>query len=190
MEETTKNLKLIEEMISSAKGNIKEGSVFYLIWGWLVLIAAASNYILLNFDLYEHHWIAWPILMTLGGVLTGVIGYRKGRTQRVKTYPERAMKHLWFAFLITLFSVLFGMGKIGLEASYPIIMLLYGLGTFISGGIFKFNPLRIGGVVAWVCGTIDFHVEFTDQLILIMIAIVASYIIPGHLLANSKEQYV
>jgi hypothetical protein len=108
----------------------------------------------------------------------------------VKTYPERAMNHLWIAFLVTLFSVLFGMGKVGLEASYPIIMLLYGLGTFVSGGILKFNPLRIGGIVAWICGTLAFHVSFSDQLLLIMVAIIASYIIPGHLLANSKELYV
>ena len=100
------------------------------------------------------------------------------------------MKYLWMAFLVTLFSVLFGMGKVGLEASYPIIMLLYGLGTFVSGGILKFKPLKVGGIVAWICGTIAFHVDFTDQLLLIMVAIISSYIIPGHLLANSKEQYV
>ena len=114
MKQEQENLKLIEEMIASAKGNIKEGSIFYLIWGWLVLLAAASNYVLMNHTSFQNHWIAWPILMTLGGILTGVIGYRKEKTQRVKTYPERAMKYLWMAFLVTLFSVLFGMGKVGL----------------------------------------------------------------------------
>lgn len=190
MKETTENLKLIEEMIASAKGNIKEGSIFYLIWGWLVLIAAASNYILMNYIEYANHWIAWPILMSLGGIISGVVGYKKGKSKNVKTYPERAMNHLWIAFLVTLFAVLFGMKQIGIEASYPIIMLLYGLGTFVSGGILKFNPLKVGGIIAWICGSVAFYVGFSDQLLLIMVAIIASYIIPGHLLANSKEQYV
>lgn len=190
MEKEQKQLELIEEMIKTAKGNISEGSIFYLVWGWLVFIAAATNYYLLIFVNYKNHWVAWPILMTLGAIISGVIGYKKGKRQTVSTYPERAMKNLWLAFLITLLSVLFGMGKIGVEYSYPIIMLLYGLGTFVSGGILKFVPLKVGGMVSWACGIIAFYQSFPNQLLLIILAIVASYIIPGHLLAKSKRQYV
>ncbi len=188
--EEKKNLELIEEMIQAAKGNISEGSIFYLIWGWLVLVAAAVNYILLMYTEYPHHWVAWPILMTLGGVVSIIVGYRKDKKKTVTTYPERAMKNLWFAFLITLLAVLFGMGRIGVEFSYPIIMLLYGLGTFVSGGILKFNPLRVGGVIAWICGVLAFYQSFPEQLLLIMVAIIASYIVPGHLLAKSNKRYV
>lgn len=190
MEKEQKQLELIEEMIQTAKGNLRDGSIFYLVWGWLVLLSAAINYYLLIIVEYENHWIAWPILMTLGGIITGIIGYKKGKKQTVTTYPERAMKNLWLAFLITLLSVLFGMGKTGVEYSYPIIMLLYGLGTFVSGGILKFNPLKIGGIVSWLCGIIAFYQPFSNQLLLIISAIIASYIIPGHLLAKSKRQYV
>lgn len=190
MNQEHNQLELIEEMIQTAKGNISEGSIFYLVWGWLVLVAAGLNYCLLMFTEYPNHWIAWPFLMTMGAIITGVIGYRKGKKQVVSTYPERAMKNLWLAFLITLLSVLFGMGKMGVEFSYPIIMLLYGLGTFVSGGILKFMPLKIGGVVSWICGIIAFYQAFPNQLLLIIVAIIASYIIPGHLLANSKRTYV
>ena len=190
MKESENNLKIIEEMIQTAKGNLSDGSIFYLIWGWLVLIAAAINYYLLIYANYENHWIAWPILMTLGGILSGIVGYKKGKSKKVNTYPERAMKYLWFAFLVVLLSVLFGMGVDGIKYSYPIIMLLYGLGTFVSGGILKYLPLRIGGGVSWLCGMLAFNQDFPNQLLLIMIAIVASYIVPGHMLAKSKKQYV
>lgn len=190
MKKESNQLDLIEEMIQTAKGNISEGSVFYLIWGWLVFLAAAINYYLLMFTQYGNHWIAWPFLMTLGAIISGIIGYRKGKQQTVSTYPERAMKNLWLAFLITLLAVLFGMGKTGIAYSYPIIMLLYGLGTFVSGGILKFNPLKIGGVISWICGLVAFQQSFPNQLLLIIAAILASYIIPGHLLAQSKRTYV
>ena len=55
MEKSENNLKIIEEMIQTAKGNLSEGSIFYLIWGWLVLIAAATNYVLLNFTKFPNH---------------------------------------------------------------------------------------------------------------------------------------
>ena len=64
-QETQEQLKLIEEMIGQTKNNISEGGVFYLLWGVLVLLAAGVNYYHLEFTSYEHHYIAWPVLMGL-----------------------------------------------------------------------------------------------------------------------------
>ena len=182
METAKQNLQLIEEMIATAKGNLAEGSIFYLIWGWLVFIAASINYYLLNYTDYENHWIAWPFLMILGGILSSIVGYRRSKTQTVKTYIDRFMAFLWLSFLITLIVVLYGISILGEEAIYPIILALYGLGTFASGGILKYKPLMVGGIGAWVCSIIAFHVGFSDQLLLVIAAILVSYIIPGHLL--------
>tara|TARA_R110002072_G_scaffold49477_8_gene134458 strand:+ start:2808 stop:3380 length:573 start_codon:yes stop_codon:yes gene_type:complete len=190
MEKQIEQIQLIETMIANAKGNIGDSSVFYLLWGWLVFIAAALNYVLLNHTSFENPWIGWMYLMILGGIISAVLGYKKGRTKKVQTYPERALKFLWLGFVITLFSVLWGMGIIGIKATYPILMLMYGLGTFVSGGILKFKPLIVGGILAWICGIIAFYCSFSYQLLLIMLAILFSYIIPGHMMAQSKESYV
>lgn len=190
MESKENQFKVIEEMIANAKGNVKEDSMFYLLWGWLVFVAAAINYVLLNFTNFHSPWIAWMYLMITGGIVSAIIGYKKGRSKKVQTYPERALKYLWIGFVITLCSILWGMGVIGAKATYPILMLLYGLGTFVSGGILKFKPLIIGGFVAWICGIVAFYCTFSNQLLLIMLAIFASYIVPGHLMKKSKENYV
>jgi hypothetical protein len=71
-----------------------------------------------------------------------------------------------------------------------VIVLLYGMGTFVSGRLLKFKPLVIGGVIAWLCGILSFGQPFDIQLLILMVAIVASYIVPGHLLASSKQTYV
>lgn len=179
-------LQLITEMIANTKVRISEGSVFYLLWGWLVVLAAAVNYYLLQFTDTTQHWIVWPILMTLGGVFTAVISARKRKKVRVKTFVDRALSYLWTAFVVSLLLVLIGMVKLGPQKVYPIIIILYGLGTFVSGGILKFKPLMIGAVTSWLIGLYAFFVPFHIQLILISLAIIASYIIPGHLLAKSK----
>lgn len=185
-----KQLKMIEEMIASAKVKASEGSIYYLIWGWLVLIAAACNFILLNYTNYENHWIAWPILMALGGIISGVVGFRHKKKATVKTYVDRAMGYLWGAVGITLLVVLIAMIKVGPLVAYPILIFLYGIGTFVSGGILKFKPLVVGGIACWVIGSIAVYVNFSDQLILLATAIVVSYLIPGHLLAARKEEDV
>jgi Na+/melibiose symporter-like transporter len=185
--ESQEQLKVIEEMIANAKLNISEGSIFYLIWGWLVVLAAAINYYLLVYMNYDNHWLPWPILMSIGGLLSMIIGYRKSKKGRAKTYVERALNYLWIGFGITLFMVLVGMLRLGPEKTYPIIIFLYGLGTFVSGGILKFKPLLLGGIACWLIGLIAFYTSFANQLILISLAVFVSYIIPGHLLANAKQ---
>lgn len=187
MKESTENLKLIEEMIASAKGNIKEGSVFYLIWGWLVLIAAMLNYVLLNVVTTPYHWFPWAILMPLGGIISMIVGNRKKSKQNVKTYVDRAMGFLWGGFGATLLAVLVAMPKIGPTVAYPMMIFLYGLGTFVSGGILNFKPLKLGGIACWFIGSVAVYVEFSNQLLLLALVIVVSYLIPGHLLAAKKE---
>lgn len=188
METNENQLKLIEEMIANAKGSIGEGSVFYLIWGWLVVIAAAANYVLLNYTNFEMHWLPWMILMPLGGVISIIVGYRMDSKRKVKTYVERALNYLWLGFVITLLMVLIGMAKIGPQKAYPIIILLYGLGTFVSGGILKFKPLMIGGVICWALGSIAFYAAFDQQLIILILATALSYLLPAYLLKQKSAK--
>lgn len=42
------SLKLITEMINTAKGNIQNSYIFFLIWGWLVMLASLLHYGLIN----------------------------------------------------------------------------------------------------------------------------------------------
>jgi len=188
MKTAEQQIELIEEMIATAKGNIGEESVFYLIWGWSVFIAAVINYYLLLVAQYNMHWLPWPIIMTSAGILSIIVGFKKRKNVVVRSHIEKFLASLWLAFIITLFVVLSGMQVIGYEATYPILMALYGFGTFASGSVLKFKPLIVGGVSAWICAMLAFYFPFSDQLILIAVAILTSYIVPGHLLAAQKRK--
>ncbi len=187
MKTAEQQMAVIEEMIAASKGNLSDGSVYYLLWGWAVLICAISNYALLNMVGSEYHWLPWPIGMTLAGFTSMFISIKQSKEKKANSYIERMLGMLWLSFIITLFVILFGMVSLGYEAVYPILMALYGLGTFASGGILKFKPLMIGGICSWACACVAYYVGFSDQLILISIAILTSYIIPGHMLAAKKN---
>ena len=62
----------------------------------------------------EYFWVAWPVTMTIGGITSGVVGYRMGKKAQVKTFFDTAVVSLWYAFTITLFLILLaaGAGKI------------------------------------------------------------------------------
>lgn len=187
MKSTEEQLTFIESMIANAKGDIGESSSYYLLWGYLAISAAIIQYFLLQFTTFSYPWITWPILMGIGGIASIFMGQRKSERKSTKTYVGDFMAFLWMGVVITLLLVLFMMGQIKPSAAYPIIILLYGLGTFVSGGILKFLPLKIGGIFCWIIGMLAIFVDFPNQILLIALALLLSYIIPGHLLSNYQK---
>lgn len=185
---------LIEEMISKTKEDIRDNGFLYYVWGWLVFIAAALNYIILHFDLFEIHGLPWMILMPLGGIITA-IATRKDAKQKVKvkTYVSQSMSVSVTAYAISLFIVCFAMpaGE-QWKAFYPTIMLIYAIWLYISGGLLKFKPLMWGAALNWALALTGYIWANTEiHLILIAAGVLGGFIIPGHLLkmkANNSVQ--
>jgi hypothetical protein len=70
----------------------------------------------------------------------------------------------------------------GWQAAYPYLILLYGIGTFLSGVIFKFKPLKVGGIISWGIALVAFFVSFPIQLLLLALTTLVAYLIPGYLI--------
>ena len=191
--ETTFNeqdsIRVITEMIENSKAKIRDNSFFYLLWGWLVLIASITNFILLKMGYYELSWIPWMVLMTGGGIVSGIVGKRLGKKAKAKTMFDTTMAYLWSGFVITLFIILFvsASGNISWQVSNVLIIALYGLGTFVSGGILRFKPLIIGGVLSWGLAIVTLSLPEIYSLLMVATSIIVAYLIPGYML-KSKEK--
>jgi hypothetical protein len=186
------SIAIISEMVQNARERIADDGFFYLLWGYLVFVAALSHYILLEYFSHQYAWLPWPVLMTLGGIFSAIAGYRKASKAKHKTFFDTAAMYLWSAFLVALFMILAfaGLEKINPLAAYPLIMVIYGIGTWVSGGILKFVPLIIGGVFCWILAGIAFYYPFDIQILLLALSILVAYIIPGHLLKYKASRHV
>jgi hypothetical protein len=71
---------------------------------------------------------------------------------------------------------------------YPTILMLYGIPTFLSGAIMKFLPLKIGGIVCWILAIVALFVKPIYLLLLVGIAVLTAWIIPGYLLKKLHQQ--
>jgi small basic protein len=183
------SLQLIESMMLSAKKEIGEDGIMYLFWGWLVFVAALTNYFLQFVINYENYWLPWAVLMPLGGVFSFIYGARKGKQQKVKTFVSEFLGYLGIAFGVCLFIVLFFGYKLELNC-YPMVMLVYGIWLFVSGGVLRFKPLIIGGIINWIFAIASFFVTFDLQLLFISSAVLLGYIIPGHMLNHQFRKHV
>ena len=175
------SLSIITSMIEATKKDLQDNGSWYLLWGWLVFIACAIHYSLMKVG-YEHPYYAW-ILMPVGGVISVVKGIREEKQQRVKTFVDDFMRYVLIAFLVCMLMVLFNSGVLKLT-TYPLLMMVYGVWLFLSGGALSFRPLLIGGIINWALAVIGFYVGFETQLLLLAAAVMFGYIIPGYMLSS------
>src|SRR5690606_27664507 len=89
MKTTEEQLIYIASMISHAKGEIGESSIFFLLWGYLAVSAAVIQYILLQFTSFAEPTLVWPVFMGIGGILSLVISKRKKAKEGSRTYIAR-----------------------------------------------------------------------------------------------------
>ena len=189
MDEQTINpeqsLQLIQSMIRRAQNNLSENGFLFIFWGWLVFIASLTVYFLTRAG-FENAWLVW-MLMPAGGIFSGIYGYMQQKKEKVKSYVDQYMGYIWTAFGISLLIVL-GMGyKLQLHC-YPMVIMLYAIATFITGGIIRFIPLVVCGSLSFIICVIAFFVNFETQVLLVALSVLVSYIIPGHWLQIKFKQ--
>src|SRR5215212_9312760 len=185
------SLVLIESMINKAKNQFSENGHLYLLWGWAVFICSLAQFILMNYVHYEKHYFVWFSMWLV--LIYQVIYLRKKRKQeRVRTYTDEIVGFVWISFFILM--VLFGFlfGKIfDVEKYYafidPAFLALYGMPTFLSGIILKFRPLIIGGICCWCLSVIASFISPQYHLLLLPVAMVIAWIIPGYMLRRKYK---
>lgn len=70
---------------------------------------------------------------------------------------------------------------------FPFFIMLYGLGTFVSGRIIQFTPLVIGGVISFTLAVGSTLASYDFQMLFGAAAILVSYIVPAYLLRRYRQ---
>ena len=177
------SLQVIQSMIQKAKQNVADNSFYFLLWGWLVFITALLNFVLMKFTEVKHPYIVWN-LMWLGVIASIVKGVKMGRSEKVKTYLGETMRYFGISMGIIYCSLAFIFGKYGLwHYSFPFYILIYAAACFFMGSIMQFPLLRWTGLLCIPIMVISAFVTYEWQLLLLALAVLISYIIPGHMLS-------
>jgi hypothetical protein len=176
------SLQLIQTMIDKVKNTVADRSFYFLLWGWLVFIASLLQFVLKVFVKYSNHGAAWN-LMFVGIIVSIFRGVKDGKRRTVTTYIDDSLRYTWMSIFITqLLFVFVFMRRGDWENCYTFYMLLYAIGCFITGRIIKFPPLVWGAIGCWFLAILSTFASFDYNILLCALAILISYIIPGHLL--------
>ncbi len=180
------SIRIIETMINNSKQRLGNNGKYFLFWGWSVLICAIINFILIKTN-YENPYIIWLSTPFLA-ILQFFVIKKTDEQKLIKTFADDAIKNIWIALGIAFFITVF-LSTYLKENTFTIYILLYAIGTFISGKILQFKPLWIGGLLCFFCCIICTIVPIDIKVLVLAISILISYIIPGHLLViETKKQ--
>lgn len=182
---SVESLALIESMINKAKNRFSENGHLYLLWGWVVFICSLLHYIGMRFLQLSTSYYVW-MLTWIAAVYMVIYLVRNKKQRTVVTYTDELLGAIWIAFSIVMCISGFVLGKTMGSQFYtllnPVYLTIYGFPTFVSGVVLKFRPLKTGAVVCWGLAVISTFMPVTEHLLLIAIAMVIAWIIPGYLL--------
>jgi hypothetical protein len=180
------SLRLIRSMINKTKQDISDKSIYFLVWGWLTFIACVGQFVLKHIYEYPKHYLVWWVVL-IGVGFSVYQGTKDEKTQKVKTYVGESIKYLWMGMGLAFFVLSMILAKTGFDKTVsPFYILLYGLGTFISGSIIQFRPLIAGGLIALGLAIGSVYMEYDYQILFAAVAILVSYIIPAYILRTRK----
>lgn len=176
------SLKLIQNMITKTRQDMGNNSSYFLLWGWITFVACVGQFVLKNVFYYEKHYLVW-LLIIPGIIISIYMGIKEQRSQKVNTYVGDSMKYLWMGMGISFFVLSMILSGLGWNNSiFPFFIMLYGLGTFVSGQFLQFRPLIYGGIAAWALAIGSAYSNYDYQMLFAAGAILVSYIIPAYML--------
>ena len=182
------SLQVIQTMINKTKQQITDKSKFFLLWGWLAVAAISGQFFLKVIMHSQNFYYVW-LIMFAGIAITLYWRKQDGRKEKVKTYVGESMGHLWLGMAISFFVMSMLFTKFGWYYCYPFFILMYGLGTFVTGRLLSFQPFVIGGILAWILSIVAAQFDFDYQMLFAVAALLVSYIIPAYIfrIKNKKQ---
>ena len=183
------SLALIASMVNKAKNTFSETGKLYIIWGWLIFLCCLVQFLALkifNKNISYIWFSTWVLLIYQIFFLR-----KKRRLRKVRTYTEEINGFVWLVFFICLLILAF----IGIQFEQyqmidPMILVLYGMPTFLSGIILKFRPLIVGGIICWLLAILSTFVNINFQLLLVAAGVAAGWIIPGYILRSRFKKNI
>ncbi len=179
------SLKIIQQMINTAKKEQKDDGKGWIIWGWMLFCASALTILNIEFKWFQtfFFWNIFGVGTLLMGLLETIKSLFFPKTKKVKTYTKDIFEKLNIGFFISIMLIIVSM-NIGVSPNkgFPILMNLYGFWILIYATVLNFKPSMIGAYIMWALAfTALFVSTFQHVMLLQALGVLCGYIIPGYI---------
>lgn len=174
--ETENSLKIIEQMFNENRRSLHRNSFYFILWGVLLIPAGLVDWLFFS---QERIWIIWPVVGILGGIISSIRSRKEDKRTGVTTMGDRMTVYIWGTFtIIMVISIVFSLSQ--RLSPTPLILLLAGQATFLSGGLSKVSALKYGGIILVLGGILcGFVFDASLHGLIFSISILLGYVYPG-----------
>ncbi len=188
------SLQIIQKSISNSRKNMREGSFYYLLWGWALILASLACYFVIRYYVRIERYEMIQVLCSIifGGTVTGaiiiqfIVLARTKKQAKVKTHLDRYIATVWITAGLLMGLMVFLSLTLDTYPT-PFILGVTAMATAVSGLMVRFRPLVFGSIVFLIASIIAIYLRGDDQLLVFAIAMVLGYLVPGYILRSSKN---
>ena len=213
MEENMTNeesLRLITEMIQTAKGTINENGTSAILWGSVVAFCGMMNFA-------QEHWhfnIGFDIwILTIVAIVPQIIiSIQERKRTKFKTHTQIALDGVWLVYVISIFALILYqnitpgqsakmMASNGINlfqknlatgqylpygyfapSMLSLFLIIYAFPTMITGIVTKFKPMIFGAILCYGFFVLSLFTPFAWDAFLTGLSGIFNWLIPGILL--------
>jgi hypothetical protein len=171
------SIRLIDSMIKKAKRSYVTKGLASIVWGMLIIVCSLVTWaqIQLSFDIGFDIWL----LLFFAIIPQIYFSVKEKRQRKFESLEGESISYVWTAFGGAIFIVSFYNSRYGSNESSTLFMVLYGIPTFITGGMMKFKPMIFGGLVCWLFSIISVYTPVNVDLLLMAGCGLFAWLIPG-----------
>lgn len=180
------SLKLITEMIGKAKSSYHSNGTSAIMWGIVIFFCSIFSFLQMHFQFdtgFDIWWLMWVAL-----VPQFVMIFKNCKNKNFVSYEETTMSYVWWAFGAMIVMLMFFNNFYRPSHSESLFLMLFGLPTFITGGMFRFKPMIIGAMICWILFAVSLYTEFKINLLLMALSALSAWLIPGIILRKKCKR--
>lgn len=182
------SMQLISRTISEARDYFYESGISGLIYGFSVLLCSILKFFIdkdaLAFP-FNPFYILIPVF-----VVQIWLQRKEEKNKQVKTFTDEAIDYVWGSYFLSVIAALSGLFAGAGNIIITIILFLTGFASFVTGAVAKFHYQIYSALLCWVLGAISFFIKDSFVYLLLGIAAVFVWAIPGFILRAKFKKIV
>lgn len=180
------SLALITNMISKAKRSYITKGIAAIVWGVLIIFCSLFTWAKIRFD-FDPGFDIW-LLVFFALIPQVYFAIREKKQKNFVAHDEQTMTYVWTTFGICIFILSFCNSHFGNDNFTSLFMMMYGIPTFITGGVFRFRPMILGGLICWAMSIVSVYTDVKTDMLLMAACGLFAWLVPGIILWNRYKK--
>lgn len=176
------SLELISQMITSSRRKLEDGNgIPFLIWGYTTFFVSLVVYFFINATGDYHYHFLWFLIPVIGSIGMFISKRNKAKhSGHAMNFIERVIGNIWMVIGIAAFLISIGAFLVRFPV-LPLMLLLMGIGTTLTGLTIKFKPVIISGFIGMASCVLPFIIDGNEQILVFGVIYLIMMVVPGHI---------